>query len=494
LSCGYQLSKAENIMNNFEPSRNICDINEIIEFYNINQYIDAEIYLKSWTTEDIAKYKIIVTEFKRLIGRFFNAVSDDNFKEQFALVDINYKDDFWRLIEKFKCYEKISLETFYDLFEQSHVMLYEILSFKKIVNQYNQAIKNQLLLDESAAELLLDKYEMKKGEIHLPQELSAEDKETIILNYIAGSNPNLNYLRLIVNIQSTAEFTISDRTRLKAKKRAENEENKIFVSKDSGIHTEIIVTFSKNQEEVVKHENNGRRWIFSYDLKWIQNNNDYNTLMNNFIYLFEFVDSQMRFTLVSKLQEMGMFEKHLFLRSRNAYAIGVAFDSKNALSNLQLAGYYQELVRMKIRLEEIIEWFFKKYVVEEFNIVNFKINMPSEHSRYIEKCRAILPEMESILKQFSLFVEDKIIDHELLEMSSGHLLYKDIPSLLDKKYIYGKGDEFKCVTHYLFSDQCMLSYIEKIGNKYKNFFELLMNEVVSMNDYQEYHHGSFKCT
>lgn len=50
-----------------------------------------------------------------------------------------------------------------------------------------------------------------------------------------------------------------------------------------------------------------------------------------------------------------------------------------------------------------------------------------------------------------------------------------------------KGDEFERFTNYLFSDQCALSYGGRIENKYANFFELLMYEVISKNDYHEYH-------
>ena len=42
------------------------------------------------------------------------------------------------------------------------------------------------------------------------------------------------------------------------------------------------------------------------------------------------------------------------------------------------------------------------------------------------------------------------------------------------------------IIDYLFSDQCMLSYISRIGEKYPNFYELICNEKVSKCDYLEY--------
>ena len=174
------------------------------------------------------------------------------------------------------------------------------------------------------------------------------------------------------------------------------------------------------------------------------------------------------------------------MRSKKAYVTGSGFDRKDILSRLQLTAYYAELKRIDIRLEDVIEWFFKDYLVNEFGISGFNIKMPSENSLYLEKCTTILPQMESILKQFSMYVNDGDIDQELLQMSSNHLFFKDIPSLLNKKYVYGYGDEFKLATYYFFSDQCMLSYIEKVEDRYKNFYELLRNEKVNINDYREY--------
>ena len=97
-----------------------------------------------------------------------------------------------------------------------------------------------------------------------------------------------------------------------------------------------------------------------------------------------------------------------------------------------------------------------------------------------------MPAMESVLKQFSLFVQDGQIDFELLEIRSEHLIYKNIPSLVDKKYAYGVGDEFNTATFLLFSDQSGLGYNEKAKKSYNNYFELLCDEKFKLNEYPDY--------
>lgn len=375
------------------------------------------------------------------------------------------------------------------ILHKSENSIYDLLKYKKIVNYYGKTIREELLSNNFSAKLILDKYEVYHNHnidnIYLPQELTLTDKEEIIRNYIDSPNPNPNYLRIIKNINSTNELSISDKTRLYAKRKLEEETNKIFESK-SGFTMETIVGFSETQEEIIDTNITGNNCEVIYSQKWLKENKDYNTLLNNFIYIFRFVDMQMRITLISKIQEMGILEKNILMRSKKAYVTGSGFDRKDILSRLQLTAYYAELKRIDIRLEDVIEWFFKDYLVNEFGISGFNIKMPSENSLYLEKCTTILPQMESILKQFSMYVNDGDIDQELLQMSSNHLFFKDIPSLLNKKYVYGYGDEFKLATYYFFSDQCMLSYIEKVEDRYKNFYELLRNEKVNINDYREY--------
>lgn len=488
LAIGYDIENMEKVIMNFNYDKKYDNINDVIEIYNIKKYIDQGIYPSFWLPEDLKKSKDISKQYMKIVGKFCGTISNQNIENLFDSVEIEYKSNFWEIINNFKVYKKISNDKLYDLLNKSKGIIHSLLEYKELVDYYGEVIRDELMSEDSYAKLILNKYEVQHNhnnyKMYLPNELNIEDKEQMIINYINSPNPNLNYLEVIVNINSTDNLRISDRTRLNAKRRLE-EERKKLLKNNTGIITETAVAFSEKQEEVVKTEINGINLAICYSLKWIKENSDYNTLMNNFIYLFGFVDRQMRITLVSKPQEMSVLEKHLFMRSKKSYSIGSAFNRKDILSGLQMKAYYQELNRIDIRLEEVIEWFFKCYLSEEFGISGFNIKMPSEHSLYIEKCRAILPEMEYILKQFSLYVKEGMIDQELLQMSSGHLFFKDIPSLLDKKYVYGDGAEFKRVTYYLFSDQCMLSYIKRFEDRYKSFFELLMKENVRIEDYYE---------
>jgi hypothetical protein len=466
------------------------NINDMIGIYNIKQYFDHKLYLLKWTAEKIEKYEYQVSIYYETVARFFTSLEGVRFEEVFKQVNRQYVEDFWILFEKFKVYTKIDDKEFKKVLNKNISLLSQLLKRKILVRYFGNVIKENMLNNHSSAELFIDEYEMqhivKKDPLYFPIELTAADKEAIINNYIESDNPNLNYLRLIVNIQSNKDkIVLSPRTLLNAKKRAEEEETKFF-SENSGMVVETIVSFSKIQDDPAFVKYDESSLSASYSTKWLQENMEYATLWNNFIYLFEFVDNQIRCTFVNKPNQIGALEKMLISRSRNAYLTGVAFNQLDEFSLMQTYGYYNQLFQLGIRLEFMVEWFFTEYLSLEFQANDFSVSMPSTHSTILEKCTSIMPAIEWVLKQFSLYTVERVIDFEILQMQSEHLIYDKIPSLVSKKYVYGVGGEFDYATFLLFSDQSGLGYLEKDEDSYTNCYELLRIESPQLNDFPEY--------
>ena len=56
LACGFELQKGEHILRaDLKP--NYTDINDILELYQLKKYIDNEIYLFTWSQDDIRNFK-----------------------------------------------------------------------------------------------------------------------------------------------------------------------------------------------------------------------------------------------------------------------------------------------------------------------------------------------------------------------------------------------------------------------------------------------------
>ncbi len=495
---GENLIRIKEIVDNFDENKKDYNINDIIEFYNITKYVDTECYKNyklNWTEYDVSKIKGVIKIYKGIIARYIKSISNENIIAKYMEIKddyYGYREDFFELLEKYKVYENISEDTFCELLHTPKVFLEYILKNKNMTYYHGKTIRQRFYEESEYAEIILDYYEAKHTEnvktLYFPKELILEDKEEIIKKYIDSENPNLNYLRLINNIQNRDELSISDKTRLASIKETKVQNDNLF-SNSAGIEYGAEVRFSKSQQEVVEFTKEKHIFKYSYDIRWIHENTDFNTLLNNFIHLFGYVDRQMRITLISKESELASTEKFFGVKSKNEYEIGMTFNIKNMLSMLQIIAYYKELNKINIRLEDVIEWFFKTYLLEEFDIQNYLVKMPSKDSTYYEKCKSILPEIDYILKQYNLLVEDGIIDQELLEVSSTSILFESVKSLIDNKYIYGndKSQEFNNICYYFFSDQCLLHYTEKYKNKrYTSFYELLLNENVKANDYSGY--------
>ncbi|MTK07692.1 MAG: hypothetical protein F8N38_11485 [Hungatella sp.] len=456
-------------------------INDILEFYNILKFINMGIEPSFWEPDFINKYKKFGKDSKSVIGKFFSKVNDDNFIGLTEKVEI-YHNEFWECIEQHEVYKKISSSTFDLVLSLNNIIFEDILHRKNIVLYYGESIRNHFLKNAMFAKILLDKYVIKHTgdmqEIFLPKQLTAEDKEKVILNYIDSDLVHINYLEAIINMSNNKEFKITAKTKLRANKKMEQEQTRMSVNGVS-INYEVSVNFSKTQYEEKLFKFSGGKLEVSFSTRWIEENKDYETLLNNFIYLFEYTDMQMRVSLVSKESEMGVFEKLLLIKSNTDYPIGTVFKQKNNVAILEMVGYCSQLLRQNIFIEDVIEYFFKVYLKDEFSINDFSINL-SRSDSYLDKCRSLFTELEAVLKQYTLYVEEGEIDKELLQLSDP-LNYNNIPSIITKKCVYGIGNDYNTAKFYLTSDQCMLSRIDRM-----NFYELLNKKEVYKNDYDEF--------
>lgn len=491
LSAGYHLEKVEQVLSTLNLEDSSYNINEILELYNITLYGENELYLKRWTKDFILQFKALIPKLTQKVSCYFNSINDANLLQFVTKLDYIFKGDFLNLLVKYKRIEQISTNTFEQCLITKALPLYIILTEKKLVRQYDIIIKNEILREPQNAELLLDKFLVKRdplpqrNALHFPKSLTKKEMITLLEEYIKSPEPNLNYLRLLINVQSSSEFEVPDETKLKAKHKSKEIAEELF-PESSGHAIEYIVRMQTDQMEPVIQKQSDKGFERSFSLDWFEENTDYPTILQNFVYLFEYVDKNMRISLVNHFSEMGALERNLGLTSRKDYQIGMSFRTKNDISNMEFIMYYNFLLEKNIRLEEVIEYFFSDYLLQEFSIEDFRVKLPSSTSSYREKCRDLLPEIETILKQFTHVVKYSKINHELLQMSSSPLRYIDIPSLVENKYVYVEEDKLESVLFHFFSDQSSLSYIENQKGQEYTFFDLLRNNSIQYTEIPEY--------
>lgn len=490
LALGIQLKRMDEILKGHIEGKAYADINEVMELFVVCKYMDAQIYPSIWNETEIDRYKRIVKKFKGIVGKYFNTLCKDEFHSIYNGLSRDYRKLFWEAFRSYKLFEKIEFPYIKDAIGDKKYAVRNILLEKSIVDAYGEDIRKELLSFKKAAEWLLDEYEVyhefERECLHFPKELTTDDKKEIIKKYVEWEDANLNYLQIIVNIQDNPNtLVIGDRLRLQTRKRVEKEQEKLF-SGGGGFKTEINVIFGELKENDSEFDMDPHKIVCKYDSNWIKENLDEPTLLNNFIYWFGYVDMQWRITLVEKDVHKGIVEKSLFMHSKHAYEPGYSTRMFNTLADIQMAGYYQQLETNGKQLENVYKWFFEKYLKDEFSIDGFRMNVPSVNTSYLEKCRTMLSEMDGILKQYNLYVEDGYVDQELFQMSSSHMKFGDCKSVVEEKYVYGIGDEFRIACHHMFSTQSHIAYVKRIGKSYDSFYELLKNETIYDTDFGEY--------
>lgn len=490
LSAGFYLKRIEDIICNFVVEKKRVDINEIIELYNIQQFFHNRIYSIHWTKQQLNDYSEIVSDFSKVIGEFFSRINTDTIESMFDTIYYDYRNDFWKLIEKYKVYDKISVEQFRKIILNKHFILNDVLKCKNIVKKFSDEIITYMEKNPFCAEIILsyylEKHDRNIESLYFPVELSNEKKTLILDKYIASNSSNINYLKLIFESNSTNNLRLPDRLKLKAKRKYDEEIETLF-KEGTGFEYGAKVSFSNKIDEEFKFETDDNRILsVLYSAKWIKENLDYPTLLNNFIYLFGYTDLQFRSLHVSRESQMSIIEKHLGIKGRKEYPTGIAFQQIQMLAQLQMIRYCNELEKYNIFLEDIIEWFFCNYLEEEFNVKGFCFNKSSHTVSYLEKCRNIAAEFDNILKRFKIYCEDGEIDDELLHISTEHIFIKDIPSMLSNKYIYPCGNDYQTISNLLFSDQSIIHYLPKLSNNYNSFYCLLEKENVYYDMFEDY--------
>lgn len=293
---GYMLEKALSVLKQFNPTKTYDDINDILELYNVSKFISAKIFRQDFTEADKAFFSDTNSKtINKIIGKVFSNIDDSSIANYSGKLEREYEEDFLELFGKFNIHKKVSDEAFIKFVNANHIHLFDILSHDKLVYAYDQKIRELMLDNDQSIDFLINKYLRKslRKPIFLPKSLSAEDKELIVKNYINSNRVHPSTLELIASLPVIGDFKISDEIRLLAKERHDLEIKKLFAdSKGSGLKTEMSAGISEEQAEASRSSYENGKISISVSAKWIKNNLDYPTLLNNFIYIYNFVDKE----------------------------------------------------------------------------------------------------------------------------------------------------------------------------------------------------------
>lgn len=490
-SAGYNLQKAEELLTTLKLD-NISEINDFLELYHIKLYFDNEIFLVTWDETTRTLFKEKIQEAWIRIRAYWQTITDSTIISYIDSLEFNYKESFWELFNYFQVFKKIDKNIFSLILQNHFRQIAYILLQKNTVSNFDNEIRSFLIDYDKAAELLLANFEkhdrFNEVNYNFPKGLSLKDKENIISKYIDFEETNLNYIRLIEHSKDSNDLKLSPKVRLKAKKRSEELNHKIF---EEGYSWKIgvQVILSKDQIEPVIFTNKDDIFEAAYSETFLDTKTNNSSLFLLFRSLFEFTDNHGIITLFNKEKEMNVFEK-TFMKSKNEYSIGTAFLRKSRLSDLQILVFEHYLNQKNKSIEILIESFIQEVINTHFKVINLQLRFPSSNSTFLEKIRILAPELESLLKQYDVYSKEGEIDFDLIQIDSALLKFSEIKSIVDKKYGYIDSNEAYALKYHFFSDQSMFFYVEPFKDKYTNFYGLLTHEDVKLENFKDYQKGA----
>lgn len=495
-----------------KTSYNLLDI---LEFHNVQKFLTNNSYPQEFSDKQV---KVAKAQMYQTISLFFkNRTKEEILSDFIFLFDPNniesleeidekikdgtldhdsetqdilhYRDDFIECFEKYDLADRIDEETLEQSLQNLELQISLFLKTDYFIQRYPQVMKKNFILNPSNFELVLNNYTKNntgnKTKYYIPKNISKDEMYKFCLKYIENESTNGNYLGLIEQgIQGIKELNIDAKLKLKAKRKNEEIEKKLFFNEDGTFikngHRQKIVVYTKK----IDYENESSDTKAFIDIDWLKDNSEPESLLNYLMYMDDFFTNNWILNLCSFPNfEASVLEIFLGVRSQKHYEISYSFSNKNALVLLSFQVIETFLKKeLDTRIEDLIIYFFTKYSKENFKVSWLNLDFAQQDEKMSIQTKNLFTIEEHIRKQWKLLVEEKEIDKDLFELENTPRI-SDLKSLLDKKYIYvnHKNEDIPQILSLLFSDQSGLGYINE-SLKEENFVQLILKNRVNKND------------
>ncbi|MDN5371739.1 MAG: hypothetical protein PWR19_785 [Carnobacterium sp.] len=478
LATSFELNKVQKYISEFDTTKSDYTLDNIVEIHNVLKYLKLSLIDND---DAMTTFQSVA---KKCIGSYFAGKELKDLNEDYKNLYNLYKEDFWEVFVDYKFIKKTSVMQLQKFVEENQVSFGSLLCQKSICDKYNVMLKTMLLKEPRNFELFLRKYDSVSGEKYeFPKGFTNSEISNWARRYCELPDANTNYLKQLSLWSSKQEYKIEDKVLLKAKRASEQITSSYF-KVGTGFSWGIGVTIKPDVPEGIAFESSDERLFQVYfDKNWLDDEQDYPTLLNNFIYLFNFFDIFGRFSLIGSQYSSGSLFDMIQTESKYAYKHSLDFNIKRQLYKLSFLAYFDYLAHSDIDMEELFSFCYNELFADAFKNDQFFFTASPEENNFYIRSKSLLPEMDSILKQFDFYQEDGEIDHELFELQSKNNGYRNIKSLTQRKFIYIKAEELLNLCHLLFDNQSRLSFPEKKSGE--SSFYYYVQEGVTLHDFYD---------
>lgn len=494
-SISYYLSRMEIIFDLFiEKKKEISNFTDAIELENTFKIFDSGNYSTNWSEEYIDKVNSYKNVLKSKINEFYGRASSELILKYMILLKYEYKyrEDFFDIFCRFNYGSKISENEFEDNFWKSELPLYYLLKDKYFSSVYPKFIKESFLAKAKHLEYLLSNYtNSTKCFYHIPSNISSDEWNELLGDYINCLEVNPNYLRLLlmpIRGLGTKYFEVT--------RHQKSEIQKIltlfyqsFDSSELGLHVILEVYFDRKlyEKKIVElneksplsppelidnsiinnlMKSSGEKvaeqltlyMVSLVDYEKIKDKCDYNSLFTYFLNDSDLFSRKRMSKLPSfpNKETLGV-TKSIGVLTRNSYQDTQYFKLKQKLVSLKICAYQRLFSEFDLSIEQVVDWFFFHYCDEE-KIKWLPFSFSPLDDKTDNKTATIFRNEEKIRKQYFLLMEDEDISIEQYNLLDSTPSIESLPSNIPKKYAYiVYSSDIKNILFLLFSDQSHLT-------------------------------------
>lgn len=489
-----ELQRVEKVLDAYKPELSYSDANDVLELYNAKLFIDNGLALKAWDDTRIASYVSLVSGFGKDIVGYFR--SSTNLVVLLQSLNHEYHQDFWDVFEKFGLLDLLSDDMLKAILEQFPDEIENILHCEKIVKHNDAVLSDFLQSYKHTSDLLVNAYYVNNlnndaRKLFIPKSLTDIQREEIIDKYLDGNTVNLNTVRIIMQSRDVDGLKLNSKIRLKARRLEPSLATIPEGAIVSAVETGFSIEFKRfgNLEPTNQWLDN-LIWKHEYNEDYLDTLDEiklFETFRNLFLYFY--TDGLIALSYDRNMD--SIWERIGATEVKGMYKINDMFRLHNSMAVSKLALFDGYLRRRGKSIEGLIKKYYEVYLKERYGYPAPTLSMPKDDDTYANKNKCIAPEMEAVIKQYSLYVDEGEIDPELLEMEYPLPIALG-KSLLKDKHKYAVIKEGPNAMYeplfLLFSDQSLLSFVAPHkDSSYHTLFDLLNNVGgVPYSNYEEH--------
>ncbi|MDR6637077.1 hypothetical protein [Paenarthrobacter nitroguajacolicus] len=492
LASGWLSEQAVKLIRDYSHGRKVHSLNDALELHNALAFEEHNVVPRSLTEQERQDLAQSAQESRRRVPSFFACFETSDLDQLLADFEYEYADDLILLLERHEVAKRVGGQELFDALLKSGMPLSIMLSNPRFVKRHDRRLRDVLLADAQHGGLLVRMRLIKDVDTthHLPASFSGVDSQQLLRAYIESASPHPNHVQAIAEANDNPNFGITPKIRLQAKKRYQGLIEELFSDETNTlVKNRYGIRIDPEQREPVlddiEHEEDGITHMRSLGGRYLSATLEPESVLANFAAVVGYADRQGLLSMPSVKTQMGTLER-LLLAGKDSYPRGQAFKHVDALTSQGTHAYGEFLRQNRIEVEDVVATFFREQLTSQYDAAGFYYTPSSTNSSFLERCRHISAEMESIARQFTLYCHEGELDPELLRMTSSPRPWSEIPSLIEHKYLRMKSpSDCELALHLLFNDQSRLTYVNK-SLRARSFVQLATENELPYNALHHY--------